>query len=298
MANEAVTLQLTLTGAEAKTSPDTAALTQAFSIVGQGQTSETRIINGVMSSSIGWQLTLMPKSSGHVTIPAVTINTDKGQLSTQPIILEIGGANSSSKIQANAPEPSKDRGVLITASANNLEPYQNQPIIYTVRILTHATLQDISLSDVHADNAIVQPQGEPQIKDAEDNGVPGKVIEFRYVVTPIQAKPVTIEPVTLQGSIESAAPTHRIAQISNGFTDPFALLQAMNSHFGGFAQMRPFQITSNAVSLQVKPPAAIMEPWLPLENLQITETFNLPKTIKVGEPLTRTFMLTATGGGG
>ena len=305
MAWEGVTLQLTLTGAKPQGNPDTAALAQVFDIVGQGHSSKTSFVNGVMSSNTGWQLTLMPKHDGRLILPPVSIDTDAGRLTTKPIELEIGEPGAPTSPSTNggqagtaAPAHINSPPLTISAAVSQADPYQNQPVLYTIKVLARASIADVGLGDVTADNAIVQPQGQPTVSDGTDRGEPVKVIEFHYLVTPLQAQTLTINPVTMQGNVETRN-TAPPAGLGNGFMDPFAMLQAMNAGvMPGFPRMRPFSITANAVKLTVKPPVAAMEPWLPLKALRIDETIEPHQPVKVGEPLTRKFTLTADGMGG
>jgi hypothetical protein len=293
-ASEGFTLQLSLSGADAKGNPDLSTLKQSFDIVGQAQTSNTSIITGHMSSSTGWQLALIPKQTGHVTVPPVAVDTDNGRLTTQPITLDVSDTAPQQSSQGAPTHAARDVTISATASLSN--PYQDQPIIYTVRIVAHESISDLSLGDVTADNAIVQPQGEAETKDAVENGVPVKIIEMRYLVTPLKAGPLTIAPVTMQGSIASNAPAPRLNGMSNGFIDPMTIFQQMGNF--GFMQSKPFSIASNAVTLNVKAPAVAMDPWLPLKEFKIAEKIDAAQAIKVGDPITRTFTLLADGTAG
>jgi len=283
---EGLSLRLTLSGTSAKNDPDTGALQQEFTVVSQGQTSNTTIINGRVSSNVGWELTLIPKKKGNVVIPPVTIDTDVGTLSTQPITLEVESA-------AAQPAHTSHSDISITAAASEKDPYQNQPISYTVRIVARANIADVSLGDVAVDHAIVQQQGKPEISDQVESGVPVKMIKFHYLITPLTAQKITIPPVVLQGNIEMAETPRRPDSLDNDMMDPFRMLQNMRSL--GFSNYKPFSIASNTVELDVKPPAVAMDPWLPLRSLQISESMDLSQQIKVGEPLTRKLVLLADG---
>jgi hypothetical protein len=299
---ESVSLQLTLTGAQPKGNPDTQVLAKDFDIAGQSQTSETSIINGMMSSNLGWQLTLLPKHDGHLTIPPVSIDTSSGSLATQPVALDIGGpaTSASGKAQGTTQNHfSRTAPVTVTASVDTNTPYQNQPVIYTIRVVAHADLSNLSLGDVVADGAIVQPQGKPAVTDSVENGQPVKVLEFHYLVTPMQAKEITISPVRLQGAVESQNDIPIPGHLHGGMMDPFSLFQSMGmGRFSGFATMRPFSVSSNTIELKTRPPAVEMDPWLPLKNLRIEQTVDPQQPVRIGDPITRTFTLTAEGMGG
>jgi hypothetical protein len=301
MTGESVSLLLTLTGAQPKGNPDTQVLAKDFDIVGQAQTSETSIINGAVSSNQGWQLTLLPKHDGHVTIPPVSIETSSGSLATQPVVLDIGGTTNSSGGSSSAVKNPQARAVpaTIAASVDTDNPYQNQPVLYTLRVVAHDNLSNLSLGDVIAEGAIVQPQGKAMVTDSVENGQPVKVIEFRYLITPVQAKEITIAPVKLQGSVESEDDAPNPGHINKNMMDPFALFQSMGmGRMPGFATMRPFSVASNAVELKTRAPAVAMDPWLPLKNLRIEQSVEPQQPVKVGDSFTRTLTLLADGMGG
>ena len=75
---EGFTLHLSLSGTGATESPDLSPLKQAFTIVSQGRSSQTTIINGQVSSSIDWAVTLIPLKRGKTMIPAISLATDAG----------------------------------------------------------------------------------------------------------------------------------------------------------------------------------------------------------------------------
>ena len=287
VAGEGFSLQLTLSGASAKDGgPDISALQQSFTVASEAQTSSTSFINGSVKSSIGWELTLIPKKGGHVQIPSVSIDTDAGVLKTQPIALEVESA---------AAQPGHASGqdmISITAKVDEKAPYRNQPVSYTVTVIAHANIANVSLEDLAVDHAIVQKQGKPEIYDRVENGRPAKVIEFHYLITPLTSQKMTIPSLILQGNVEVQEDTRRRNAFNNGMMDPFQMMRNLGSF--DFSSFRPFSIESNAVELDVKPPAVAMDPWLPLRSLQIQGKMETQQA-KVGEPLTRKLVLLADG---
>ena len=287
IAGEGFSLQLTLSGASAKDGgPDISALQQSFTVASEAQTSSTTFINGSVKSSIGWELTLIPRKGGHVQIPSVSIDTDAGVLKTQPIALEVESA------AAQSGHASGQDMISITAKVDEKAPYRNQPVSYTVTVIAHANIANVSLEDLAVDHAIVQKQGKPEIYDRVENGRPAKVIEFHYLITPLTSQKMTIPSVILQGNVEVQEDTRRRNPFNNGMMDPFQMMRNLGSF--DFSSYRPFSIESNAVELDVKPPAVEMDPWLPLRSLQVQGKMETQQA-KVGEPLTRKLVLLADG---
>jgi hypothetical protein len=286
-AGKSFTLQLMLSGANATSDPDISALKQAFTIVSEAQSSKTSLINGAARSSVGWQLAMIPRREGRLVIPAVTVETSAGPLQTAPTTLDVGPGSAPASSQTG-PDGSL---VAVTAKASTTTPYQNQSIEFTVRCVVRGNITDVSLSAVNVANAIVQEGSKPEIHNEVANGVSVRVAEFHFIITPLQPGKTTIPPVTLRGKIE--------APDTLPLNDPFggrfsnAIRQALNyfSSFGG----APFSVSSNPALLDVKPPAAAMDPWLPLTSLKIIEDLDATRAVRIGEPLTRKLTLLADG---
>ncbi len=306
---QGVTLQLTLSGASAQGGPETGVLGRSFDIAAQGETSSTTIINGAASSSVGWQYTLLPKKAGTVVIPPVSIATSDGTLKTAPITLNVASASampqaygSSSQAYGSMPQTGASGGaqtggdrVYIHASVNRDDPYENQPVSYTVRVVSGAALSGVSLQPPQVSNAIVKEAAKPKVSTEIENGARVNVVTFRFLVTPVGAGKISIPAAVLQGDM--AVQNNNAAQgFGNFFTDPFQMLQNMNNMAGfGFASEEPFTVASNAVTLSVRPPVAGMNPWLPLSSLRLSQHFDMTLPVHVGDPVTRKIVLLADG---
>ncbi len=286
-AGEGFSLQLTLSGTEPQGDPDTSAIERYFTIAGEGQTSSTTIINGAVSSNVGWSLNLLPKKPGHLTIPPVTIQTKDGILSTQPINIQVGRA--AATVQG-APPQDGSRGVSVAAYVDTDEPYQNQAIHYSVKVVTQATVSDLMLDDLVIDGSVIDKTDQPKVSVENQNGRQVRVIEFNYVITPLQPGRMAIPAPVLHGNIASAM--QRFPNPSDqDFSNPFVLMQALS----GMGMMQPFSTSGNEIDLDVKPPAAAMTPWLPLYSLQIKDDWKGLENAKAGEPLSREVMILADG---
>lgn len=178
--------------------------------------------------------------------------------------------------------------ISVTAKADTTTPYQNQPVLYTVRVVVRAGISKMSASNIDITNAIVEETGSADVSDAVEHGRPVKVAEFHYIITPLQAGKMTIPAVVLDGEFQ--APN---LDPSGNSAVSSATQQALNffSTYGA----ETFHIASNATVLNVKPPVAAMDPWLPLTSLKISEKVDASRSVHVGEPVTRKITLSATG---
>jgi len=284
---ESVTLQLTLSGATAKGAPDLGALEQSFTIASQVQSSSIVIGNGTTSTDVRWQLTLIPKREGQLTIPPVMIETGAGVLHTAPLVLEVdhGSVPLSSEVNLGGSL------ISISAMASTTKPYQNQSIRYTVRCEVRGNISEVSLGDIDVNNAIVQQEGKPDAHDQIENGAPVRIVDFHYIITPLQPGIVIIPPVVLQGKIGTPDISAVTDPFGGGLSRGMQQVMKFLSAFGG----EPFSVASNKTQLEVKPPAVTMDPWLPLTSLKLIEDTSISQSVRVGEPLVRKITLLADG---
>jgi hypothetical protein len=303
-AGEPFLFDLTLSGAQAKAAPDTSALQRDFIIDSEGQSSNTSIVNGTVTSSIGWELALIPKHEGTLTVPPISIDTDSGTLTTQPVdIVATTAAGTPAPQQqaqpdedddrATAPEP-KIHPATVLAAVNLETPYKNQPIRYTVTVIARAGVTDIGLDDLKIDNAVVARPDKPEMTDTVEDGRPAKKLRYDFIITPEEPGRLVIPAPTVHGD---AVVQTRMPQMFNGddvFADPMALLRSMGN-MAGMGVARPFTASGNPLEVEVKPPAPGVDPWLPLTSLKMEEDWSGLSGAKVGEPLTRKIMELANG---
>jgi hypothetical protein len=281
---ESVSLQLTLSGANAGGAPDISALKQDFTVTSKPQPSNITIGTTAANTKVHWQLSVVPKRGGRLTIPPITIQTDAGMLHTAPVALEVDQRSTPTSSQANI----YGSTVSITALAATTTPYQNQSIIYTIRSELRGSVSDASLDELSVNNAIVAPEGQPDVRDAFENGSPVKIIEFHFIITPLQPGTIVIPPTVMQGKVRTPDITN---MFGGGPSDKMG--QAMN-FFSAFGDA-PFKVASNEVQLNVKPPATKMDPWLPLTSLRVLEDTTVSQSVQIGEPLVRKITLLADG---
>ena len=74
--NESVNLTFS-SDADVEDDPDFSPLEKDFRILNRSQSSNISIINGRVSRQITWQLMLMPKRSGDLTIPSIAFGRDQ-----------------------------------------------------------------------------------------------------------------------------------------------------------------------------------------------------------------------------
>jgi len=275
------TLELRLSGANPKGAPNISQLEEDFTVYGTSQSSQTTIINNKVSSSINWNVTLIPKKEGSLTIPVMTVVTDEGKLKSKTITVNAGKASTTPE------QGSQNSSLFVDTKITKQKPYKNEPVLLTAKLISRKSISDIELPSLTADNAIIEQQGDPEVYDGVLQGQRAKVIEVRYLITPLEAGNMKISGIVFQGKVASGK---RRDPFSGGFSDPFGMFEDF-----GFASYEPFSVASDNITLEVKPPAAAIQPWLPAYMVKLSDEWEGLENARVGEPLTRKLTIIAQG---
>jgi hypothetical protein len=271
---EGESLTLTLSSDEnLDGNPDLSVLRQDFEILNQSKGSSMQIINGSVTRSLQWQITLSPKRNGQLQIPAIKA----GGQSTQPIMLNVTRADQAQAAQQNGE-------LFVEVSAEPHSAYIQQQILFTVRLYrkvelgNNSVLSEPKFPDM---DAMVERLGEDKSYQTNHNGQAYAVIERRYAVYPRKAGQFSSTPVQFDGEIIESSRGGGVFMF-----DPFGQTS------------RHKRAVSKVISLMIKPaPAALAGAgWLPAGKLQLTEQWseNPPKFI-AGEPITRTVVISSNG---
>lgn len=297
-AGESFRLELSLSGASPKGGPDFTPLEKDFTIVSKGQSSQTTIINNRVSSSINWQLVLIAPIAGDYRIPPLTVDTDEGRLESDPLKISVQKSSAPApQAGANGTTGTAPKALSVQTDISARTPYQNEPVLYTVKLVAARSVGDVGIPEFTVPDAVVEKLGDARVYDARAGGAPVKVIEARYLITPLKSGKIKIPPYIFQGQVVSDVQRGRRSLFNDPFfdmPDPFGMFEG----FGNFATTEPFAIAGDEVTLDVKAPAAAMDPWLPLYDLQISENLSGAEDARVGEPLTLSLTMVARGASG
>lgn len=297
-AGESFRLELSLSGASAKGAPDFTPLEKDFTIVSKGQSSQTTIINNRVSSSINWQLVLIAPFAGDYLIPPLSVNTDEGYLESDPLKISVQKSSAPApQAGANGMTGTAPKALSVQTDISTRTPYQNEPVLYTVKLVAARSVGDVGIPEFTVPDAVVEKLGDAKVYDARAGGAPVKVIEARYLITPLKSGKIKISPYIFRGQVVSDVQRGRRSLFNDPFfdmPDPFGMFES----FGNFATTEPFAIAGDEVTLDVKAPAAAMDPWLPLYDLQISENLSGAEDARVGEPLTLSLTMVARGASG
>jgi hypothetical protein len=286
---ESVTLSLSATG-DVQGNPDLSPLRADFDILGQSQGSRFNMINGNIASSREWQLQLLPKHSGKLSIPALQL----GSLHSQPLSLQVSTASADQSASGDGDQP-----VILEIDTDTDTPWVQAEIRYTLRLLARVPLREASLTEPQAGDALVEKLGDDKEYAVQRNGATYQVVERQYAIFPQHSGSLTIDSPLLAASVP--VPGNRNRSGNSPFADMQRFMGRPPAGFpyigGMFAEMKPLRLRGRAVTLEVRPqPDSVAGAWLPAKSLALAESWLPdPPVFRVGEPVTRSVSLIAQG---
>lgn len=254
-----VTLQVSYNDMAGFSSPDWSVLERDWNIVNQDQQQKISFNNGKNTSHTDWTLTLVPRRSGTVLIPAIKFQG----VSTDPIRIEVSDQASTAPVSTD--------NFYFEVEVSGGTHYVQEQIIYIERLYYTVNHEDANLSELTVADARIQSLMDPKQYVTVVDGKRIGVYERRYAIFPEVGGKLVI-------------PGQRFtARVSNRFN---RLRGATES------------VVSKLIELDVKPiPDSYPQaPWIPASKFTIEETYSRePQDWIVGEPVTRTMKISATG---
>jgi hypothetical protein len=239
---------------------DLAPLEGDFDVVSSSSSSRLSIINGKSERTTELKIVLLPRRSGLLLIPALTV----GGQQTRSIAVEVSeapaGLDSSSDLFV---ESEVDRDTAFVQSQ----------LIHTFRIYEAVELVDRERSQLSISDAVVEELDAIQFQRTID-GRPYRVIEVRHAIFPQKSGQLTLPSMSFSGS----------------------KLLPRRSFFDNNVQTLRRRAPAITVEVKPIPPEYPDAPWIPASVLKLEESWSsLPEELSVGDSVTRTITLTAEG---
>ncbi len=287
---ETFLLSLDLEGASTSDAPDFSALDKDFTVYSVSNAYRTNIVNGNMTQSQQWNLVMMPKKTGKLTIPAIKL--DKWQ--SQPVEITVAAAGEEIGTAPVSQSTNQPR-FKIDAAVDNTSPYVQQQINYTLTIYDTGGLQgEEPIFTGGSDDWIIKALGAPEITSKTVDGKHLREIKFHYALFPQKSGELTIPSARFNGFYLTREKRR----------DPFGTLFNDDLFIAGFGMADIFA-TRNPVVLNTKPikinvlPAAASNNgnwWLPASDVELFAQFEPANPVfKTGEAVNRTIYLKAGG---
>jgi hypothetical protein len=262
---ETVTLVLQTNDPQQSLAADLSELRKDFEVLDQRSETQMSIVNGAQVAVVRLMLTLEPKRSGELLIPALRFT---GSV-TQPIRISV----------EPAPElaPGEMPPVFIELALDPEEGpyYVHAQLALTVRIFYQQNLTEAAINPPTPEQASVRLLDEIPFQSTR-NGIRYRVLERRYAIFPERSGELLIPPLTLSGRLIER-PADRLWQPS--------------------VRGRRVTVESDPVTIPVQPrPAEFTgDHWLPARRVTLSQQISDADSLQVGEPVTRTVILDAVG---
>ena len=255
---QAVTLNVETDAVSA--TPDLTPLMRDFEVEGQSDSRSVRMVNGRMSASTTFSLTLRPRRAGTLAIPALQVGNER----TAPLTLEVG---------ATATAGAASNGlVFVETEVDDPNPYVQQSVGVTVRLYYATPLVSGQLDLDPPDGALLQRVGEIVQSSREIDGRRYSTAERRFLLVPERSGALIVPGARFEG------------RGAGGWMDDL---------LGG--NSRQVNITGAPRTLQVRPqPVGAPQPWLPVRDLRMRYTA-VPQQLRTGEAGTLTIETTVVG---
>lgn len=243
---------------------DLSELKRDFTVLNTQRSNQINIINGKRESNYDLILVIAPNRTGDLTIPAFKSHGE----STQPITI---------KVNRGSQDPQRDlREVFLENEVSKQEIYVQERFIYTLRVYHSVGLDDVGISPIEIQNAVlIEVLGKQQKYETILQGVRYSVIEFKYAIVPESSGKLIIPEQVLTG---------RTMPLSRG------VFRSDNR------RIRTKSATQVINVLPIPDSYPADQPWLPTPELVVEDSWaNRTPELRVGDPATRNISLSAAG---
>ncbi|MEJ2764739.1 BatD family protein [Photobacterium sp. MCCC 1A19761] len=254
--NEVFQLTISIDDSVNTNALDLSGLSQDFNYGTPRTSSQTNMINGVVTRQTEWRIALATKAVGEFTIPSFQI----GATATDPIV--ITSTQSSAQV-------SDQPDIKITTEIDKSSLYLGESVRYTVRLLIGEQMSQATLVPPSAEGLEVKQVGEDRQAEPVLNGRRYLAVTREYQITANKPGLHQLRGAEFRGNI---------------------LKQGRG--FGSTLRM-PIEKKADNLELEVKDiPSGYFGLWLPTEDLQLTQQWQPENDeIRVGDPITRTITL-------
>ena len=266
-AGQTVLLTLIQTGADAS-APDLAPIEQDFHIVGRSTSSQVSVVNGRRRERRELRLTLLPRRSGSLTVPALAAGAD----TSQPLTLTVGAATNQGSQLLPAPAgvqpagavPGAPEDVAVDARLTPQRARIGEQVLLIVEVSSAQAALRGRLIDPSPDWARVLPLGEDRRTEGTTQDE-RQVYERRYALFPTRAGRHSVSPLRYEAWAPGAG--------------------------------TPTTAASPSLAVVVKDAPALPDDrdWLPARAMSLTEAGPSEVRLAPGQALERTITLKAEG---
>jgi len=244
---------------------DLSPLTKDFQVLNSRPQSSSNIsiINGKTTrvSSTTWQIGLVGKREGKLTIPALNI----GGASSKAIIVTVSPAGST---------PPQERSMSASLRVNKREAHPGEQILITIELAIRANVGNVSGEPFNITGGNFELLDQQQFERV-DNGIAKQVVTWKYA------------------AFADAAGTLKI--LAQTFTGLVGGRRSLFDNFGSRGEQVIARTKAKTITINPLPDADGAT-WFTANNVSITSKWSGDTSkAKVGEPITRTLAIVAQG---
>lgn len=270
--------------------PDLSALQTHFVVRGQQSAFNTSIVNGVQSQSHRLILSVFPKEVGTFSIGPFEINQTQLPAQTVTVSEQAAVPVASADTSDTAQQTGTDSLFQVEAQVEPEEIYIGETALYSVRFTENIGLTQAQVEMPADENFTFTLFGDDKMGRTLVQNRPARFFERDFLLTPKQSGDFTVPPAAVIGYL----PDKNFKSSRLGFPDLFGQDPFFDAAFG-LPQKEVYR-QSQPIRLTVLPkPDDWKGWWLPSRNVTLSETYQWPQTVKVGQPIERRVRLQASG---
>ena len=219
-----------------------------FEVTLLGPRTSISIVNGVMNSRISYVYHLSPRREGSLRTPKATVAIDGKTMTVTPVEVPVGANHGATNTTH------RDGGDLLflRQTISPTSAYEGQQVVHTLSLYTRVDLSELSFEEPTNDGVWQETIADNQRSIRNVNRIEYTTVDSIKALFPLRSGTITIPARKLKGKI----PDQRA--LDNSFTfDPFSdqfLQQFLNR-----TELKPVSVTSNELTLEVKPLPAMTE---------------------------------------
>jgi len=264
-AGETVTLTIVTDDPRQNLDTDFSALDKDFQILDRRSETQLSIVNGRQTAVVRLLLTLEPKAEGVFVIPSLKFGSDN----TQAISVQVDPAPEL--------EPGSQPPVFIEVEITPVDGpwFVHAQLGLIVRVFYQQNLTEAAISQPDPSPAAVRLLQETPYQ-AERGGERYRVLERNYAVFPERSGELTIPPMQLTGRLVERRTSNVWQPAVRG---------------------RRVRVESETLQLHIEPKPVEFTGalWQPARDYRLTQQISSGDALRVGEPVTRTVIIDATG---
>ncbi len=204
-----------------------------FQVTSQGTQTSVRIVNNNVAKEINHTYTLVPLKTGRLMIPALTVTSNGQRVQTRPITITVSKSE---------PRADPQRNLFVSAEVSNDAPFQGEHVVYRFQFFSARQFKNAGFLKEPAFPGFTAKRIEKERSYRQRLGGRNfNVIEVTYILIPIQAGELTIEPAVLGCDVPSRRRRRSQDPFDNFFNSPF---------FGNYERKR---LTTAPITVKVKP---------------------------------------------